>query len=164
MSDSQYPYVTAFVADLERYLVEVRGLARNSCRLHLRVVRGLLETCFTTGVIRWSDLRFEQIAEFLTKEFHRLSNHWTQRAWLMAVRGFIRYLEAEGCIPYGWGDALPKRISWKQASLPRCFSPDQMQALWDAVGNRRTGICATVHCCLCSRDSACVQRRWSDSG
>lgn len=136
MSNSQHPNVTAFVADLGRHLVDVRGLARNSCKLHLRVVRRLLETCFTTGTIRWSDLRFEHIAGFLTKEFDRLPNHWTQRAWLMAVRGFIRYLEAEGCIPHGWGDALPKRISWKHASLPRYFKPDQMQALWDACGKQ----------------------------
>ena len=136
MSNSQNPDIRMFVADLERHLVEVRGLARNSCKLHLRVVRRLLEICFTTETIRWSDLRFEQIADFLTREFDRLPNHWTQRAWLMAVRGFIRYLEAEGCIPYGWGDALPKRISWKQASLPRYFSPDQMRALWDACGKQ----------------------------
>jgi integrase len=138
MSDSQQPEVmiAAFVADHEHHLVEVRGLARNSCRLQLRIVRSLLETSFPSGSIQWSDFRFEQIADFLTKEFDRLPNHWTQRAWLVAVRGFIRYLETEGSIPHGWGEALPKRINWKQASLPRCLSPDQMQALWDACGKQ----------------------------
>src|SRR5215472_16454969 len=91
--------VAAFSNDYERHLVEARGLAHNSCRLHLRVVRKLLEACFTSGNVKWKDLRFEQIAAFLSSEFSRLPNHWTQRAWLMTVRSLIRYLEAEGCIP-----------------------------------------------------------------
>ncbi|HEY3836577.1 MAG TPA: tyrosine-type recombinase/integrase [Bryobacteraceae bacterium] len=134
MINSKRPDLTiaAFLNQYEHYLVDVRGLARNSCRLHTRVVCTLLEACFTSGNVIWNALRFEQIAAFLTKEFRRLPNHWTQRAWLMAVRGLIRYLEAEGCIPNGWREALPKRISWKQASLPRSLSLEQTQALWDS--------------------------------
>jgi len=124
MTNSKRPDLTimAFLNQYEHYLVDVRGLARNSCGLHMRVVCTLLEACFTSGNVIWNALRFEQIAAFLTKEFRRLPNHWTQRAWLMAVRGLIRYLETEGCIPNGWREALPKRINWKQASLPRSLS------------------------------------------
>jgi integrase len=138
MSDSQSRDVTiaVFTFDYERYLVDVRGLAPNSCRLHLRVVRGLLDVCFPSGDILWRDLRFSQMAEFLTKEFRRLPNHWTQKAWLMVLRRLVRYLESEGYIPNGWEDALPKRINWKRASLPRYLSPEQVRALWDACRNK----------------------------
>jgi integrase len=127
--------ITAFAIDYHRYLVDVRGLAPNSCKLHLRVVGGLLHMCFPSDAIRWRDLRFSQIAEFLTKEFRRLPNHWTQRAWLMATRRLVRYLELEGHIPSGWEDALPKRVNWKRVNLPRGLSPEQIQGLWNSCQN-----------------------------
>jgi integrase len=138
LTNSKQPDLTvaAFIKQYEHHLVEVRGLARNSCRLHMRVVRTLFEACVTSGKVIWNDLRFEQIAAFLTSEFRRLPNHFTQRAWLTIVRGLVRYLEAEGYIPHGWLEALPKRVNWKQASLPRYLSVEQIQALWDACGTQ----------------------------
>jgi integrase len=138
MSDSQRRdiSVASLIKDYERLLVEVRGLACNSCKLRLQITRKLLAACFPSGAVHWNELRFEGIAEFLTAEFDRLPNYWTQRAWLAAVRDFIRYLEAEGRISHGWGDALPRRISWKQVGLPRDLSPEQMHALWDACSKQ----------------------------
>lgn len=134
MSDSQGCGLTvaAFLLDYERYLTDVGGLALNSPKLHLKVSRRLLGAAFGADEIRWSELRFSQVAEFLSKEFRRLPNHWTQRAWLMAVRKLLRYLGSEGRIPIGWEDALPKRVNRKQASLPRYLSVDERQALWNA--------------------------------
>ena len=126
----------AFAADYERHLDDFCGLAFNSRRLHLRVIRNLLATRFPSGQIRWRELRFSDLAEFLKKEFRRLPNHWTQRAWLMAVRRFVRYLSSEGHIPDGWGDALPKRVSRKRASLPRFLSQEEKKALWNACAGK----------------------------
>jgi hypothetical protein len=77
--------IAAFTADYERYLADFCGFAFNSRRLHLQVVRNFLATRFALGRIRWHQLRFSDFAEFLKKEFRRLPNHWTQRAWLIAV-------------------------------------------------------------------------------
>jgi site-specific recombinase XerD len=88
------------------------------------------------GRINWHELRFNDLAEFLKKEFRRLPNHWTQRVWLMAVRRFVRYLASEGHIPTGWEDALPKRVNRKQASLPRFLSQEEKQALWNACARK----------------------------
>lgn len=138
MSDTQSCSCTvaAFTSDYERHLGGVCGMAFNSCKLHLRVVRNLLDGCFPSGDIAWGDLRFGQLAEFLTNEFRRLPNHWTQGAWLAVVRKLVRYLESQAHIPPGWACALPKRINWKQASLPRHLSPEQMRALWGACGRK----------------------------
>lgn len=122
----------AFIANYERHLADFCGLAFNSRRLHLQVIRNLLAMRFPSGQVRWRELRFSDLAEFLNKEFRRLPNHWTQRVWLMAVRRFVRYLASEGHIPEGWEDALPKRVNRKQASLPRFLSHEEKQALWDA--------------------------------
>jgi hypothetical protein len=79
----------AFAVDYERQLADFCGLAFNSRKLYLRVIRNLLATCFSSGHIRWHELHFGDLAEFLKTEFRRLPNHWTQRVWLMAVRRFV---------------------------------------------------------------------------
>ena len=134
MSDSPGRGITiaAFALNYEHYLADVRGLAPATRKLHLRVVRSLLGACFTSGEIHWRELQFSHVAEFLTKEFNRLPNHWTQKAWLMILRSVIRYLASEGHIPTGWEAALPSKVNYKQAGLPRCLSQQQMQALWNA--------------------------------
>jgi site-specific recombinase XerD len=120
-----------FVGDYERHLFEVRGLAPNSRKLHLRVVRYLFSACFPDGIIHWNDFHFSQVADFITSEFKRLPNHWTQKAWLVAVRGLLRYLETEEHIPRGWRTALPRKVNRKHAGLPRYLSADQMDSLWN---------------------------------
>lgn len=126
----------AFTATYEHYLTDFCGLAFNSCKMHLRVIRNLLAMRFPSGQMNWRKLRFSDVAEFLKKEFRRLPNHWTQRVWLMAVRRFVRYLASEGHIPAGWEDALPKRVNRKQASLPRFLSQEERQALWNACARK----------------------------
>lgn len=121
-----------FVNDYERHLLEIRGLAPNSCKLHLRVVRYLFSTCFPDGGIRWDDFRFSQVADFIVSEFKRLPNHFTQKVWLVAIRGFLRYLEMEEHIPQGWNAALPRKVNRKDAILPRCLSTEQLDSLWNA--------------------------------
>ncbi|MFY9529169.1 MAG: tyrosine-type recombinase/integrase [Candidatus Acidiferrales bacterium] len=126
----------AFIAGYERYLADFCGLAFNSRRLHLRVIRNFLAMRFASGHIRCHELRFGDLANFLEKEFRRLPNHWTQRVWLMVVRRFVRYLSSEGHIPDGWEDALPKRVNRKRASLPRFLSQEEKQALWNACARK----------------------------
>lgn len=127
-----HDYTTAdFVDDYERHLLEVRGLAPNSCKLHLRVIRNLFSTSFPDGAIHWKDFGFGQVADFLASEFKRLPNHWTQKAWLVAIRCLLRYLETQEYIPRGWNAALPRKISRRDAGLPRYLSPGQMDALWN---------------------------------
>lgn len=125
-----------FTVVYERYLADFCGLAFNSRRLHLQVIRNLLAKRFPSGQTLWHELRFSDLAEFLKKEFRRLSNHWTQRVWLMAVRRLVRYLSSEGYIPSGWEDALPKRVNRKRASLPRFLSQEDKQALWNACARK----------------------------
>jgi len=125
-----------FAVDYERHLADFCGLAFNSRKLHLRVIRNLLAMRFPSGHIRWHELQFSDLAEFLKKEFRRLANHWTQRVWLTAVRRFVRYLSSEGHIPDGWEDALPKRVNRKRASLPRFLSQEEKQAMWNTCARK----------------------------
>jgi integrase len=129
--------IAAFVKEYENHLSDVRGLAPATCKLHLRVVRNLVVACFGFGEIVWPELRFSHLVEFLTKEFNRLPNHWTQKVWLMIIRCFVRYLASGGHIPIGWDAALPKLVNRKHASLPRFLSQEQTGALWQACRGER---------------------------
>lgn len=124
--------ISGFLADYERHLADFYGFAFNSRRLHLRVIRNFLDIRFPLGRINWHALQFTHLAEFLKKEFRRLPNASTQRVWLAAMRRFVRHLASEGLIPTGWEDALPKRVNWKRASLPRFLSQEEKEALWKA--------------------------------
>jgi integrase/recombinase XerD len=128
--------IAVFTATYEHYLQAARGFADNSCKLHLRVVGNLLRTCFPAGEICWRDLKFSDLADFLTKEFRRLPNQWTQKAWLVAIRNVVRYLASQGQIPSGWEEALPKRVNWKMAHLPRCISNEELLLLWGACRDK----------------------------
>lgn len=128
--------IAAFTATYEHYLRAARGFADNSCKLHLRVVRNLLRTCFPAGEICWRDLEFSDLADFLTKEFRRFPNQWTQKAWLVAIRSVVRYLASQEQIPRGWEEALPKRVNWKMAHLPRCISNEELSLLWGACQDK----------------------------
>jgi site-specific recombinase XerD len=126
------PTISDFTSQYEHHLLRVRGLARSTRNLHRYVVHRLFASRFPAGQITWSDLRFSDFVEFLTKEFARLSSRDTQRAWLMILRSVLRYLAEKGHISEGWDAALPKITSRRHAHLPRRLSQEQVQDLFVA--------------------------------
>jgi site-specific recombinase XerD len=101
------------------------------------VVHKLLSSRFPIGYIRWSEIRFNDFVQFLTSEFARLHNRWTQTTWLMVLRSLLRYLSREGHLPSGWDAALPAIATRKHISLPRGLSQEQVRALWSASEGRK---------------------------
>jgi hypothetical protein len=69
----------------DAYLRTVRGLSRSTRSLHRHVVHRLLSWRFPIGYIRWSEIRFNDFAQFLTSEVARLRTRWTQTTWLMVL-------------------------------------------------------------------------------
>jgi integrase len=140
MSDSQGcdTTIAAFTLDYQRHLADVDGMAPNSCDLHLRLVRRMLTLRFPSGEIRWAQLAFSNVADFLTREFARLPSYATQQTWLMIIRKLLRHLESNGLISKGWEGALPKRARKKHSTLPRYLSPEQTRALWNACRKERS--------------------------
>jgi hypothetical protein len=76
LSESQY----------DSYLLNVRGLSRSTRNLHYHVVHRFFSSRFASGCINWSEVRFNDFVQFLTREFGRLQNRGTQTAWLMVPR------------------------------------------------------------------------------
>ena len=111
--------LSMFESQYDAYLLTVRGLSRSTRSLHHHVVHRLLSSRLPIGYIRWSEIRFNDFVQFLTSEFARLHNRWTQTTWLMVLRSLLRYLSREGHLPSGWDAALPAIATRKHISLPR---------------------------------------------
>jgi len=129
--------LSIFESQYDAYLLTVRGLSRSTRSLHHHVVHRLLSSRFPIGYIRWSEIRFSDFVQFLSSEFARLHNRWTQTTWLMVLRSLLRYLSREGHLPSGWDAALPAIATRKHISLPRGLSQEQVRALWSASEGRK---------------------------
>ena len=102
---------------------------------------------------------FNDFVQFLTSEFARLHNRWTQTTWLMVLRSLLRYLSREGHLPSGWHAALPAIATRKHISLPRGLSQEQVRALWSASEGRKPLTFVTGRSCWFSCVSDYVPRR-----
>jgi site-specific recombinase XerD len=129
--------LSVFESQYDAYLLTVRGLSRSTRSIHHHVIHKLLSSRFPIGYISWSEIRFNDFVQFLTSEFARLHNRWTQTTWLMVLRCLLRYLSREGHLPSGWDAALPAIVTRKHISLPRGLSQEQVRALWSASEGRK---------------------------
>jgi integrase/recombinase XerD len=129
--------VSEFCSEYDDHLDRLRGLSVSTRRLHRYVVRRFLTLQFRKGTIDWNKIRFDDVVDFLKKEFARLSSRDTQRVWLMILRSVLRYLAESGRIPQGWDAALPKITSYSQARLPKNLTSEQVQALFFACRGKK---------------------------
>ena len=130
-------FVSQFCSEYDDYLVRFRGSSVSTRKLHGYVVRKFLNFRFPDGNVKWSQLRFNDVVDFLGTEFAHLSSRDTQRAWLMILRSVLRYLAGSGRIPQGWDGGLPKVTSYSQARLPKNLAKEQIRALLAARRGRK---------------------------
>ncbi len=130
-------FVSQFCSEYDDYLDRLRGLSVSTRKLHGYLVRKFLNFRFPDGNVKWSQLRFNDVADFLATEFAHLSSRDTQRAWLMILRSVLRYLAGSGRIAQGWDGGLPKITSYRQARLPKNLSKEQIRALLAACRGRK---------------------------
>jgi len=129
--------VAQFCSDYDDYLCRLRGLSASTRKLHCYVVHRFLSLQFSDERIKWGQLRFTDVVDFLRDEFARLTSRDTQRAWLMVLRSVLRYLAGSGRIPQGWDAALPKITSYSQARLPKTLTNEQVHALFSACRGKK---------------------------
>jgi site-specific recombinase XerD len=120
-----------FQSQYDSYLLK-RGLSRQTLKLHQQVLGSFFLWRFPSAGIQLRDLRFNDFARFLTREFERLGNRESQRVWLTVLRSLLRFLAQEGYIPEGWDHALPAISNYQHAQLPRRLSPEQVRSLFRA--------------------------------
>jgi len=142
------------VADeLRRYddhLRDVRGLAASTRLDRCRIVGQLLRKKFAGGVINIARLQAIDVRRFIARQLGDSPSHSAAAQVATALRSYLRYRTLCGDSVSSLSVVISSPVQWKLASLPRAFSPDEVQRLLAALPygrNPRRGY-AIVRCGL----------------
>ncbi len=116
------------LAEYDRYLQNVRGLAPATRRYRVRYARTFLHATFGNGRIRWSRLRPKHIHAFVV-EFGRSGRSAAAGVAACSLRSFLRWLQIQGHCRPGLVAAVPCFRRWRHATLPKVLTDDQVRSL-----------------------------------
>ncbi|HUY43408.1 MAG TPA: site-specific integrase [Acidimicrobiales bacterium] len=114
------------------YLLEERGLAPRTITSYVSVARLLLGEC-ANPVEMLEHLDARDVMHFVTEQCQMRNASYVA----CGLRSFLNYCHLSGLIPAPLSGAIPSVASWRLASLPKGFTPDQVRALL-ASCDRRT--------------------------
>lgn len=121
--------LTAYTA----YLVNVRGLARNTLREHQRSAGGLLDHLdYNAHPAGLGSLSASQIEAFVRQSAARLGRG-TQQHLVAHLRSFLRFLAAKGQCPSGLDTTIDTPRLYRLEQLPRALPWDTVQALLQSI-------------------------------
>ncbi len=117
-----------WLRSFDAHLEHVSGVATGTRQTYLRFARALIEIRFSSATPEWSQLRADDITDFVRTQAARLKAS-SCRAPVTATRALLRYLVTMGAVPAGITGAVPTVREWKLASLPRYLDADQVVQL-----------------------------------
>lgn len=121
-----------WLRSFDAHLEHVSGVAPGTRHTYLRYARALLEARFGSATPEWSQLRADDITDFVCAQAARLKA--SSRAPVTATRALLRYLATTGAVPAGIDGAVPTVREWKLASLPRYLHAAQLAQLLASCG------------------------------
>lgn len=127
-----------WLQSFDEYLEHVRGLTQGTRRIYVRYAHALLAARFGCAAPDWSQLRAEDITEFVREQAARLKAS-ACRSPVTATRVMLRFLAISGAVPAGLDGAVPTVRQWKLTSLPRHLSTEQVTRLLGCCGEA-TGV------------------------
>ncbi len=80
-----------------------------------------------------------RIRQVLFEHIERRSRSYARRL-ASALRMYLRFLVAEGCVPAALPDAVPTVPQWRLATLPRCIPPEDVERTILACGQNPVGV------------------------
>ena len=122
----------------ERYLREIRGLAKATIVNYVPFIRSFLKDCFDDGPVMLSRLCASDVVRFVQRQAAHLHQ---KRAKLLtcALRSFLRYVRYLGKTKLDLAAAVPIVANWSMSSIPRAITEDQVRHLLSSV-DRRTAM------------------------
>lgn len=115
-----------FLQRFDEHLAHVHGISSTTRANYLCYARRFLASRPGGAVPDWGRLRAEDIHEFVQSEAATLQPGGSCRQVTTAVRALIRFLAANGSVALNLAKAIPPIRDWKQAGLPKHFSPEQL--------------------------------------
>jgi integrase/recombinase XerD len=122
----------------ERYLREIRGLAKATIVNYVPFIRSFLKECFDDGPVMLSRLCASDVVRFVQRQAAHLHQ---KRAKLLtcALRSFLRYVRYLGKTKLDLAAAVPIVANWSMSSIPRAITEEQVRHLLSSV-DRRTAM------------------------
>jgi integrase/recombinase XerD len=122
----------------ERYLREVRGLAKATIVNYVPFVASFLKDRFGDQPLSLSHLCANDVVGFVQQQASHLHR---KRAKLLtsALRSFLQYARYSGKTKLDFAAAVPAVANWSMSSIPRAIAADQVHQLLASI-DRRTGV------------------------
>jgi site-specific recombinase XerD len=116
------------LADFRKYLVQERGLSKQTIGGYVPIVRSFLSERFGNGAIRPCDLRQADTNEYLQR---RQAAHCpaTLQGMTAALRSYFTFLHLRGDIHMNLAAAVPAVACWRLSTVPKFLKPDEVRRL-----------------------------------
>jgi len=116
----------------EQYLRDTRGLAEVTIVNYVPFICAFLEHRFGTSVVRLSNIRANDIVEFVQVRVSRMQRNRT-KLLTCALRSFLNYARYSGEVTLDLAAAVPVVPNWSRPSIPRAISADQINRLLSSI-------------------------------
>jgi len=121
-------HVDPVVAEYDRFLREVRGLAPATRGYRVRYAREFLHATFDKGPICWERLLPQHVHAFIVG-FGRSGRTAAAGVAACSLRSFLRWLHLHDHCCSGLIAAVPCFRRWRHAGLPKVMTDDQVRRL-----------------------------------
>jgi len=126
----------AIAQSYQQFLLDERGLGRNTIQGYIAVVRRFLFHRFPDGKVEMDKLRAKDIAAFV---LHDTSNRGRKACQLATsvLRGLLRYLFHSGRIATNLAASVPTVAGWRLSELPRYLETAEVEKILKTCDRRR---------------------------
>jgi site-specific recombinase XerD len=114
----------------DEHLACVHGLCPDARGNYLRYARRFLASRPDGSVLDWATMKADEIRAFVQSEMEKLAPTSSRWQPVTAMRAMIRFLVTEGSISPNLAKAIPLMRTWKHATLPKHFSPEQLDRVF----------------------------------
>ncbi len=121
--------ITEELRRYDEHLRDVRGLAAETRRNRIRIVRWFLQQKFAGRAVEIAALRPGDVRRFLARQLdvHRTASNAAKLA--EALRSYLRYRVTCGDRVGALTAVISSPVRWKLATLPRALKPDEAERL-----------------------------------
>jgi len=134
-----------------QYMTEVRGLARKTRSIGLRIVGRLLRLRFGDGSIDIAAITPAHVRRFFAQQAKLYSKPAYTGTVVSSLRGYFRYRGTLGDTVHALVGALSYPANWQLASLPKALKPEEVEQLVGSlgqIGSSQRRADAIVRCAL----------------
>lgn len=123
--------IDQILLEYDQYMNNTLGLKESTRKRYLYFSRLFLINTFISETPHWEKLEANDIVNFILEEVGRHKRNGRKTA-VSSLRVFLRYLVIRNFLRPGLDAAIPRIRTWKHASLPDHFSPEEITKLLNA--------------------------------